>query len=510
MPLFEPLPVKELFPKILQYHFTRLKSSQIAINQDMGFINLASYARYVHLQKHTNYEVRPYQWRGRTTDIYTYAGMLPARREFIVKACLFLGSDAPGCFRNNLVLLGSEGDILFFSPERNSLKMTAEVQLGRHCHALASSPLSSTLLLADVNSVIVRLKDNGALDIFATRVRVKAETFTRDCFVSETSFLTIDERDCFWLHSLDPDESGHPRLSSTVFFHRRCYGPSGSPFNHCSVASKIFFVYKRACEYSHDCLVLAEENTVDRVGLGSQIRLIYNPGDPYEQEDIYIHFSKCLISDIVLHPENGEGFVIVITHMDKWEFFHDVDTKPKTGFGEESREKCEGFNYEVPGDPAGRVAVYRINFCGAFCEPIYFLTCMKTYSSIHVSMTDNFEMYKSPDTGLRRINAQCNLFSLIICLDYSTMAHVPLMSDHKKASRSGVCYQTVIPNNKWAFSRQGTYAVFYRGYQSLLEEELGALRLCPSLDLAAIEDSDTNTSGTAPSNVPYFDSVTYL
>jgi hypothetical protein len=282
----------------------------------------------------------------------------------------------PPPFAGNLVVLEADEKLLFYAPTVSGFRLTATVKLGCSPHSLARSPSGRTLLAAHENAVLIQLKPYRVACTF-TGVSVRQKTFLPDCFVNDEAFVTGDAYANVWIHTLtsvaevDQQRStSHQRkriktnhqgshgggvvVLSHLLLDNRSYGPTCWPFSKKYTAAApggdFVVLYKQATEGGDanrcdgggavpDCLVMAV--TTLRAGLGHCLRLRFAPAPsrhrplqpvvvtqteiprhPLDlQRDVFVYFRRALVASMVLHPSHQSLFVVVMTKLDRNEFF---------------------------------------------------------------------------------------------------------------------------------------------------------------------------------------------
>ena len=493
LPQLDPFWIRALFPRIVHRH---------AKHRDVYFykekVDFYDYVRICHMHQHSAMEDRSWMRQAFITDIYDTIPIRSLQTQLLnIQYCLFMPSNAPGIFANNLAVLCNNGrKLVLFAPQVYSFKITATFDLGCHCHSLAVSPRGSMILVANIDTVLVTLRQDGQGSIFGTTVAIAKKTFQPDCFLSETSFLSVDENFSIRVHHISIEE-GITVLHRQTFFHAGDYGGNWTPFKHMSTIAYAVFWFKRDTSNSPECLIIAEQEKFR--GLGNRIRLIGSPRG--SMRSIYIQLPACLIASIVIHPSQDVAYIIVVTHIDREKFMYNSDYRPIQTEEKEHRGwiEPEYFDDRV----VGYVGVYELDFTREeICFPKYYLEGLTTDS--HLQETDYHRLHDKGDH--MRIQAKCNYRDLHIKLNCDHHALIPLCT----TVRSKICYhfKSTTDSNCWAVSENSTFAAYFARTCELFREPLNGYRICDDYD----ECINGDTVKMQPINwIPnHFDRVMYI
>jgi hypothetical protein len=117
--------------------------------------------------------------------------MVPSANHISVISCTFLPSSSPGIFSSNLVILGTVGEVRFYSTGITSFRLVAKVDLDVCPQGLLASPKGHLLLAhsSEPYTVVFRLtEDHPVAEV--TKIRLDDGIAHPSIFVDETSFIT--------------------------------------------------------------------------------------------------------------------------------------------------------------------------------------------------------------------------------------------------------------------------------------------------------------------------------
>jgi hypothetical protein len=406
----------------------------------------------------------------------------------------------PPPFAGNLVVLEADEKLLFYAPTVSGFRLTATVKLGCSPHSLARSPSGRSLLAAHENAVLIQLKPYRVACTF-TGVSVRQKTFMPDCFVNDEAFVTGDATANVWIHTLTSnpnqklshqtqhrkrlkiDDKGHYDIVvggvggggivvlSRLMIDNRSYGPTCWPFRYTkkTVGSDFAVIYKHATEGDDanscdsggavpDCLVMAV--TTPRGGLGHRLRLRFAPTPSHRplhplvvtqtsvpshpldlQRDVFVYFRRSLVASMVLHPSHQSLFVVVMTKLDRNEFFtpsyfplmsvdgSQMHFQPPIFDDEKAVEAFVGvYELRFPGDPV--VSPFNPDVS---VLPRWYLDGMPPNRKYVPKdfQPKTYKLYRNKTLRVWKpdIVAKCNQTHLVVRLSDIRMVHLPLASD---------------------------------------------------------------------------------
>jgi hypothetical protein len=397
----------------------------------------------------------------------------------MVVDCIFLPATAPGRLSNNLVLLGTEGELFCYAPGESCFRQTVRTTLNFQGHSLVSSPLGSKLLVvAEKYLCLVRLAEDGVDVSLKVRIpeRIHKYAFGGDCFVDECSFLTMNTLNqqvvSKWTYCEDTE----------TLIRRVCLKIRLPPLGGLDPPQAL--VYKRVTEDTEDCVVVSARPT--SLGQGNCLGLIFDffgAEESPQQRRIggqiafyQLTLPSCVIADHAVHPDQKRVYVAVITMLDKEEFFADVPFAHDV-------EQCT--LPPVGGEIRGVVAVYEINFItGRRVKvlPKFYL------DQIEGTPEEEAARMEYPGLGVFRrlytfmgtheslVRLKCYQYNLTLKLDCGFLAHVPLVS----GPASTICYHKSWGHfTRFCFSADHSYGAVFRGYLAMGNDFLSGLRGCP-------------------------------
>ena len=242
------------------------------------------------------------------TTVYTFAGLLPSKRNFRVAECAFLPNAAKGSFSRNLVLLGACGELLFYQPVGNSFYLRGHLQLDHVPTNMAVSPGGTTILLgSSLNSYLVRVGPDS-LETFGMDIKIDEFNFTKHCFTSETSFLQwvdkvgVVEHSLTWNGELGTHAWQVGLLQRTLLWldEEPSEAQCARIFSFCwNVPNfrEVVVTFVPGEKVNH--LVFAHQYETN--GMGGFLRVIADPRGIFDST--YVHFHDCIICNCVPKTE---------------------------------------------------------------------------------------------------------------------------------------------------------------------------------------------------------------
>ena len=517
LPEINPFWVKQIYQKLISRH-GHLSDIRISLDH----ISFKDYVRLAHLLLHSrNNRLIPFDDSLiLNTDLYHHIAMVPSTREFLVQCCLFLPLTAPGCFANNLVILTENGYVLLFSPEKHAFRLTARFNLRCQCHSIAVSPLGSVILLAHADSMLIKLDSDGVGRMYRTSVWICEKTFLRDCFVSETQFLTASYEDDIMIHEMKSGFGTHTNMQTRYFFKSTDYGKAEQPFGY-SRSMEFAFMYKRKTFMTDQALLVMEMPELR--GFGNRLRVIYLPQT--SKLNSYYQFVLSIICSVSLHPDHTKAFIVVMTKLSKAEFFNNLYMRAKRYSSPNDDDEGQelNFNEECFTDiVSGYIGVYELDFMNGNCLPRFYLSGLTTddyhdddsttedsddEEVANLMRRDRHRLYNIRSSK-RRIYSECSMFGLVIKLDADFYAHLPFCT----TADSAIVYQeTPQLNYTWAISEYATFQVFFQGFKysvaDMTEKKMKGTRICSDLDFY-LDSPDINKKHNLVAK--NFNSITFV
>jgi hypothetical protein len=417
----------------------------LRIDRSSPFLDLASYLNFNHLHDHTwntdgpgeEDEDQPLY----ATSMFRHHPMQPPVRQLHVQACLFLPSKGPApALAGNLVLLSMMGGgcLTFYAPTLDGFVLTCRVNLECSPHLLACSPGGTALLAAHHNSVWIDVSGPTVRCTF-TGIRVDYGS-SGMCFASENSFLTSDYKGNVWLHQLEEEDSHSRRrlragvrptvgVTTSLLIDCQSYGTAAWPFNKNIGRGTFHFVYKPASPATTDCLILLSRTYFQ--GKGTAMRLKFAPRLQRDTsgEDYFIYFNKCIIADVVVHPGNEHIFVVVMTRLNREDFFGNGWRPVVSNVGQLYRP-----SRPIRATESNRVGVYELQFHDddqkkVTAVPRFMLDGLSTFTTLHghgVCSPRKYPMIRPDEQKI--IHAQCGNTHLTVALSPLLLVHLPLIS----------------------------------------------------------------------------------
>ena len=452
-PELEALWTPDVFPHLLRRHLPSNK--HLSITNANCVITFERYRHFCHWHIHSTHNsyIMPPRYR---TTVYTFAGLLPSKRNFRVAECAFLPNAAKGSFSRNLVLLGACGELLFYQPVGNSFYLRGHLQLDHVPTNMAVSPGGTTILLgSSLNSYLVRVGPDS-LETYGMDIKIDDFNFTKHCFTSETSFLQWVDKVGVVEHSLTwNDELGTHAMTKSDYFNGLYFGWTRSPLKRnvqeffpsleCPELPRVVVTFVPGEKVNH--LVFAHQYETN--GMGGFLRVTADPQGIFDST--YVHFHDCIICNCVPKPGGDGLYVTVIFNSERKRDFFAPANCPVV-----SKEELPMSDTMV----YGRIGVYLLTFDEDDIKvlPLFYMGRAGLLEG-EIAGAANVLHHPNWTMGYRNANgieSVCTNYHFTIKVNSILACHFDLIA----TGSSAPSYQTIDDSKKWTISEDDDYCFF--------------------------------------------------